>query len=80
MSRKTALELERLAGLRLAGKQWAAERTALPAAKDALRAARGSWRARRRIQRRLSRRPDGCGMRAARPWKARNLSPRQHLF
>ena len=38
MSRKTALELERLAGLRLAGKQWAAERTALPAAKDALRA------------------------------------------
>ena len=38
MSRKTALELERLAGLRLAGEQWAAERTALPAAKDALRA------------------------------------------
>ena len=38
MSRKTALELERLAGLRLAGEQWAAERTALSAAKDALRA------------------------------------------
>ena len=38
MSRKTALELERLAGLRLAGKQWAAERTALPAANDVLRA------------------------------------------
>ena len=38
MSRKTALELERLAGLRLAGEQWAAERTALPSAEETLRA------------------------------------------
>lgn len=38
MSRKTVLELERLAGLRLAGEQWAAERTALPSAEETLRA------------------------------------------
>ena len=38
MSRKTALELERLLRLRLAGERWAASRTALPAAEETLRA------------------------------------------
>ena len=72
MSRKTALELERLAGLRLAGEQWAAERTALPSAEETLRAdARllesAAWStAEQSPALGRMRDADGCGMRAAR--------------